>query len=66
MALKAAVRPLVKRLDPAFDERNFGFATFTELLRALDGRIAERPGEYDHGARGPRRMSTEKSARRSA
>jgi hypothetical protein len=47
-ALKAAVRPLVKRLDPAFDERNFGFATFTELLRALDGRIAERPGEYDH------------------
>jgi hypothetical protein len=47
-ALKAAVRPLVKRLDPAFDERNFGFATFTELLRALDGRIVERPGEYDH------------------
>src|ERR1700761_5262968 len=47
-ALKAEVRPLVKRLDPAFDERNFGFATFTELLRALDGRIVERPGEYDH------------------
>ena len=47
-ALKAAVRPLIKRLDPAFDERNFGFATFTELLRALDGRIVERPGEYDH------------------
>jgi len=47
-ALKAAVRPLVKRLDPAFDERNFGFATFTELLKALDGSIAEQPGEYDH------------------
>jgi len=47
-ALKAAVRPLVKRLDPAFDERNFGFTTFTELLRALEGRIVERPGEYDH------------------
>lgn len=47
-ALKAAVRPLVKRLDPAFDERNFGFATFTELLRALDGTIMERSGKYDH------------------
>ena len=47
-ARKAAVRPLVKRLDPAFDERNFGFATFTELLKALDGSILERKGEYDH------------------
>jgi hypothetical protein len=45
---KAGVRPLVKRLDPAFDEQNFGFATFTELLRALDGSIIERSGEYDH------------------
>jgi NYN domain len=47
-ALKAAVRPLVKRLDPAFDERNFGFATFNELLKALNGSIDERRGEYDH------------------
>ncbi len=47
-ALKAAVRPLVKRLDPAFDERNFGFTTFAELLRALSDSVMERPGEYDH------------------
>ena len=47
---KAGVRPLVKRLDPTFDESAFGYPTFTELLRALDaaGYIAERPGEHDH------------------
>ncbi|HKB31135.1 MAG TPA: NYN domain-containing protein [Streptosporangiaceae bacterium] len=47
-ALKAAVRPLVKRLDPTFDERLFGFGSFTELISALNGYIIERPGEYDH------------------
>ena len=47
-ALKGSVRPLIKRLDPSFDERNFGFAAFTELLKALDGSIVERSGEYDH------------------
>jgi uncharacterized LabA/DUF88 family protein len=47
-ALKAAVRPLVKRLDPTFDERRFGFSSFTEMLKALDGYIAERVGENDH------------------
>jgi hypothetical protein len=47
---KAGVRPLVKRLDPTFDESGFGYPTFTELLRALDaaGYIGERPGEHDH------------------
>jgi hypothetical protein len=47
---KAGVRPLVKRLDPTFDESGFGYPTFTELLRSLDaaGYIAERPGEHDH------------------
>jgi len=47
-ALKAAVRPLVKRLDPTFDERHFGFGSFTELITALDGYIVERSGDYDH------------------
>ena len=47
-ALKAAVRPLVKRLDPTFDERHFGFGSFTELISALNGYIVERSGEYDH------------------
>ena len=47
---KAGVRPLVKRLDPTFDESGFGFPTFTELLKALDaaGYVAERAGEHDH------------------
>jgi uncharacterized LabA/DUF88 family protein len=47
-ALKAAVRPLVKRLDPTFDERSFGYPTFADLLRALDSDILERQGENDH------------------
>jgi hypothetical protein len=47
-ALKAAVRPMVKRLDPAFDERSFGLSSFTELLKALDGYLVERVGEHDH------------------
>jgi hypothetical protein len=47
---KAGVRPLVKRLDPTFDESGFGYPTFTELLRALDaaGYVTERPGAHDH------------------
>lgn len=47
---KAGVRPLVKRLDPTFDEAGFGYPTFTELLKALDaaGYVTERPGEHDH------------------
>ena len=47
---KAGVRPLVKRLDPTFDESGFGYPSFTELLKALDaaGYIRERPGEHDH------------------
>jgi hypothetical protein len=46
--LKAALRPMVRRLDPAFDEAALGFATFTDLLSALADRIAERAGRFDH------------------
>ncbi len=46
--LKAAVRPMVKRLDPAFDESAYGFATFTDLVAALSEQVAERTGQYDH------------------
>ncbi|HTU75595.1 MAG TPA: NYN domain-containing protein [Trebonia sp.] len=47
---KAGVRPLVKRLDPTFDEAGFGYPSFAELLKALDaaGYVTERPGEHDH------------------
>jgi hypothetical protein len=47
-ALKAAVRPMVKRLDPAFDETLFGFASFSDLVSALGEQIAERSGRFDH------------------
>lgn len=46
--LKAAVRPMVKRLDPGFEESRLGYGAFTDLLRALDGRIVERAGLFDH------------------
>jgi hypothetical protein len=45
---KAAVRPMVKRLDPGFEESAFGFAAFSDLVKALGGRIAERTGVFDH------------------
>jgi NYN domain/OST-HTH/LOTUS domain len=47
-ALKAGIRPLVKRLDPTFDERRYGVGSFTELLKALDAYVVEQVGEYDH------------------
>jgi hypothetical protein len=46
--LKAAVRPMVKRLDPDFDEPALGFAAFSELVTALGERIIERTGRFDH------------------
>jgi hypothetical protein len=30
--VKASIRPLVKRLDPTFDEKTYGCTTFAELL----------------------------------
>jgi hypothetical protein len=46
--LKARVRPMVKRLDPDFDESSLGFTSFSVLVDALGGRIAERHGISDH------------------
>ena len=46
--LKAAVRPMAKRLDPGFDESALGFAAFSDLVKALGGRIVERIGMFDH------------------
>ena len=31
--LKAAIRPVVKRLDPTFDESNYGCRSFADLLK---------------------------------
>jgi hypothetical protein len=46
--LKAAVRPMVKRLDPGFEESALGFAAFSDLVKALGGRVSERAGMFDH------------------
>jgi hypothetical protein len=46
--VKASVKPMLTRLDPAFDERRHGFATFNAFLAALSPRIVERVGTYDH------------------
>ena len=46
--LKAAVRPMARRLDPGFEESAYGFAAFSDLVKALDGRIVERTGTFDH------------------
>jgi hypothetical protein len=45
--LKAAIRPMVLRLDPTFDEASYGAATFSELLKKYDEVLEERKGQYD-------------------
>jgi uncharacterized protein (TIGR00288 family) len=46
--LKAAIRPLVKRLHPTFDEKNYGASSFSELLARYSNIFETRPGQYDH------------------
>lgn len=45
--LKAAIRPMVKRLDPTFDEKSYAVATFTELLKQHSDIFEVRKGQYD-------------------
>ena len=46
--VKAAIRPIVKRLDPTFDESNYECKTFAELLTKYPKRFKVKPGEHDH------------------
>jgi len=46
--VKAAIRPIVKRLDPTFDESNYECKTFAELLKKYPKRFKVKPGEHDH------------------
>ena len=46
--LKAAIRPLVKRLHPTFDENNYGASSFSELLSRYSNIFNTRSGQYDH------------------
>lgn len=46
--LKAAIRPMVKRLDPTFDEKTYGVSTFAELLKQHAEIFEVRKGKHDH------------------
>jgi hypothetical protein len=48
---KAGLRPFIQRMDPTFNESNFGFETFSELLESLGEIIEMRRGEHDHEIR---------------
>lgn len=48
---KANVLPMIKRLDPTFDFKEHGFASFSEMFKALDAIVEFRKGEADHQLR---------------
>lgn len=45
--LKATIRPMVKRLDPTFDESTYGVSTFAELLKRHGDVFEMRKGQHD-------------------
>jgi hypothetical protein len=45
---KASVWPMIKRLDPTFDPKDHGHASFAEMLKALDAVVEIKKGETDH------------------
>jgi len=46
--LKAAIRPLIKRLYPTFDETLFGASSFSDLLNRYESEFETRQGKNDH------------------
>jgi len=46
--VKAAIRPLVKRLFPTFDEKIYGASSFSDLLEKYESEFEIRKGEFDH------------------
>ena len=46
--VKAAIRPVIKRLDPTFDESNYECKTFAELLKKYPNSFKIKQGEHDH------------------
>lgn len=46
--LKATLRPMMQQLDPAFNERHLGFASFTAFLKTCHDVVRVVAGEYDH------------------
>ncbi len=45
---KASVWPMIKRLDPTFALTDYGYASFSEMLKALEAVVEVRKGEKDH------------------
>ena len=45
--LKATIRPMVQRLDPTFDEKTYGVATFSALLKKYEDVLEVRKGQSD-------------------
>jgi hypothetical protein len=45
--LKATIRPMVMRLDPTFDEKAYGVATFSALLKKYETALEVRKGQFD-------------------
>lgn len=49
---KGRILPMVKRLDPTFDPKEFGFANFAAMLKSLEGTMVQtRKGEFDQQVR---------------
>ena len=48
VANKAAIKPMMMRLDPSFDESNYGFSTFNDFLDNCNDTIEITQGEFDH------------------
>jgi len=46
--LRAALKPLLQRFDPSFDESNYGFRSFTAFLEQCTDIIDIAAGEHDH------------------
>ena len=58
---KAPIFNMVKRLDPTFDPKEFKFATFSAMLKSLEGTLLGiRKGEFDQEIR-IRRLGAEES-----
>ena len=45
---KAAIWPMIKRLDPTFDPKDHGHASFSDMVKALDAVVEVRKGMKDH------------------
>lgn len=45
---KASVWPMMKRLDSTFDLKDYGYTTFSEMLKAMDAVVEVKKGEADH------------------